>query len=135
MVHSSSAGISRSGIYQEGSSEQIQFDYFFTECYWDSLIAYDGPTNTYNVLAKLCGNRDAEQGYADTIVSTGKSMTLVFQSDSDAVAPGFRAKFTEIRMTLYKITLNHQPFNPQVEESRGLERENTTQQLLIRSWM
>jgi hypothetical protein len=80
----------------DGQVIELKFDYFFTECFWDSVSVFDGPDYTYPILGKLCGNRDANYGYSDIIVSTGQHLTIFFQSDSDLNGRGFRALSRQI---------------------------------------
>jgi len=101
----------------EGRVIRLRFDYFYTECFWDTVTIFDGPDNSYPIIGSLCGNRDQSYGYADIIVSSGNYMTIFFQSDTDIQARGFRALSQQIDYTPMNSTL----FTPRMFHSSAYD--------------
>lgn len=101
----------------QGKVIQLRFDYFFTECFWDTVTIFDGPDYTHSIIGKLCGNRDDKYGYSDVIVSTGQHLTIFFQTDSDIGARGFRALSRQIDPISRNFTL----FTPRMHHSSAFD--------------
>eukprot|EP00057_Strongylocentrotus_purpuratus_P019856 XP_011674330.1 PREDICTED: tolloid-like protein 1 [Strongylocentrotus purpuratus] len=73
----------------------VTFEFFdleyHTTCYWDSLTVYDGTSTSDPVLAVLCGNT-----IPDSLTSSGRSMFLVFKTDSSVTKNGFSASYQAV---------------------------------------
>ncbi|XP_011674328.1 uncharacterized protein LOC586495 [Strongylocentrotus purpuratus] len=70
----------------------VTFEFFDLEsqstCNYDSLTVYDGTSTSDPVLAVLCGNTIPE-----SLMSSGRSLFLVFKSDSSVTKNGFSASY------------------------------------------
>eukprot|EP00057_Strongylocentrotus_purpuratus_P007249 XP_011661723.1 PREDICTED: deleted in malignant brain tumors 1 protein [Strongylocentrotus purpuratus] len=88
----------------------VTFEFFdleyHTTCYWDSLTVYDGTSTSDPVLAVLCGNT-----IPDSLTSSGRSMFLVFKTDSSVTKNGFSASYqavvTSMVATCHSIVFSH----------------------------
>ncbi|KAI8927747.1 hypothetical protein BC831DRAFT_503807 [Entophlyctis helioformis] len=73
---------------------KLVFNLFATECGWDYLYIFDGPTTSSPLTATLCGNRSTDYGYDDLFVSSSASLTVKFVADSLVFSDGFIGIFT-----------------------------------------
>uniref|UniRef100_A0A8D0DCX9 CUB and zona pellucida-like domains 1, tandem duplicate 2 n=1 Tax=Sander lucioperca TaxID=283035 RepID=A0A8D0DCX9_SANLU len=60
---------------------------YHSNCGYDAIYVYDGPSTSYRLLGKVCGTNNI------TFHSTGTSLTVRFKSDNSVSRPGFRADF------------------------------------------
>ncbi|XP_035255591.1 deleted in malignant brain tumors 1 protein isoform X4 [Anguilla anguilla] len=79
-------------IVSNGSnSVYLDFTYLRLEnsgsCSYDSVSVYDGPSTSYRLLAKMCGQQTR------SFSSTGPSLTVVFRSDGSVNDRGFHARY------------------------------------------
>ncbi|KAI8829490.1 hypothetical protein BC829DRAFT_450138 [Chytridium lagenaria] len=84
---------------ETGSVIKLDFIHVDTECGWDFVKVYDGPSNESPELAHLCGNRSPTFNYTDVFASSSSSVTINFMSDSEYTATGFAAVFTVLPTT------------------------------------
>uniref|UniRef100_A0A8D0AQZ2 CUB and zona pellucida-like domains 1, tandem duplicate 2 n=1 Tax=Sander lucioperca TaxID=283035 RepID=A0A8D0AQZ2_SANLU len=74
-------------------SRIVQLDFpivnieYHSNCGYDAIYVYDGPSTSYRLLGKVCGTNNI------TFHSTGTSLTVRFKSDNSVSRPGFRADF------------------------------------------
>ena len=71
---------------ENAASINLWFEQFDLEDEYDSLWIFDGPDNTYPLLAGLSGNT-----FPSLISSTGPYLTLQFHSDNATTYPGWIA--------------------------------------------
>uniref|UniRef100_A0A8C5BSA6 CUB domain-containing protein n=1 Tax=Gadus morhua TaxID=8049 RepID=A0A8C5BSA6_GADMO len=58
-----------------------------SDCRFDGIQVYDGPSINQRQLGRLCGNQRS------TFHSTGKTLTVRFTTDSSQTYQGFRAEY------------------------------------------
>ena len=58
-----------------------------SDCRYDGIQVYDGPSINHWQLGRLCGNQRS------TFHSTGKTLTVRFTTDSSQTYQGFRAEY------------------------------------------
>ncbi|XP_056466219.1 deleted in malignant brain tumors 1 protein-like [Gadus chalcogrammus] len=73
-------------------SEVIELEFLHVElegsdCRYDGIQVYDGPSINQRQLGRLCGNQRS------TFHSTGKTLTVRFTTDSSQTYQGFRAEY------------------------------------------
>ncbi|CAL8391408.1 unnamed protein product [Arctogadus glacialis] len=73
-------------------SEVIELEFLYvelegSECRFDGIQVYDGPSINQRQLGRLCGNQSS------TFHSTGKTLTVRFTTDSSQTYQGFRAEY------------------------------------------
>ncbi|KAJ8042165.1 Low-density lipoprotein receptor-related protein 4 [Holothuria leucospilota] len=66
-------------------------------CSSDSLTIYDGiPSSANELLSPSCGSQVQWPSHPSTLLSTGTRVTVVFTSDDNFAASGFRATFQQV---------------------------------------
>jgi len=74
-----------------------------TECGWDYVHVYDGPSQTSPKLASYCGNRLARP--SDVVVSSTKNLFVLFESDASETYSGFTLQYTSGTWDLFFLSV------------------------------
>lgn len=80
-----------------GHRVKVNFNHFeleiHPECFYDSLIVYDGDSTKSNQIGRFCGNK-----ISNPIIASSNSMYLVFKSDATVQRKGFSGIYSTGKM-------------------------------------
>ncbi|KAL2082908.1 hypothetical protein ACEWY4_020681 [Coilia grayii] len=66
---------------------------YHQNCAYDSISVYNGPTTSFPLLEKMCGNH-----YHRVVQSTSNDVTVVFRTDSSGTSSGFHAEYSYVEL-------------------------------------